>query len=112
LEKQLSPGEVPDVPLLGDDGTNGDAAEVLRLSKLRECEGVNALATGQEITFNPRMTVLFGENAAGKTGYVRILKLLANVRSAEKIIPDIHRPTARATQKPSSTSPWARLPMT
>jgi hypothetical protein len=43
------------------------------------------------------MTVLFGENAAGKTGYVRILKLLANVRSAEKIIPDIHRPTARAT---------------
>lgn len=95
LEKQLSPGEAQEVPLLGDDGTNGDAAEVLRLSRLRECDGVNALASGQEITFNPRMTVLFGENAAGKTGYVRILKLLANVRSAEKIIPDIHRPSAR-----------------
>jgi hypothetical protein len=97
LEKQLAPGEVMEVPLLGDDGTNGEAPEILRLFKLRECEGVNALATGQEIVFNPRMTVLFGENAAGKTGYVRVLKLLANVRSAEKIIPDIHRATARAT---------------
>lgn len=97
LEKQLAPGEVSEIPLLGDDGTNGEAQEILRLSKLRECEGVNALATGQEIVFNPRMTVLFGENAAGKTGYVRVLKLLANVRSAEKIIPDIHRATARAT---------------
>lgn len=96
VEKQLSLGEAQEVPLLGDDGTNGDAAEVLRLSRLRECDGVNALATGQEITFNPRMTVLFGENAAGKTGYVRILKLLANVRSAEKVIPDIHRPSAKA----------------
>lgn len=97
VEKQLSRGETPEVPLLGDDGTNGDAAEVLRLSGLRECDGVNALATGQEITFNPRMTVLFGENAAGKTGYVRVLKLLANVRSAEAIIPDIHRPSAKTT---------------
>jgi hypothetical protein len=96
VEKQLSAGETQEVPLLGDDGTNADAAEVLRLSRLRECDGVNALATGQEITFNPRMTVLFGENAAGKTGYVRILKFLANVRSAEKIIPDIHRPSAKA----------------
>jgi len=97
LEKQLSSGGATEIPLLGDDGTNGEAAEGLRLAKLRECEGVNALATGQEITFNPRMTVLFGENAAGKTGYVRILKLLANVRSAEKIIPDIHRPSTRGT---------------
>jgi recombinational DNA repair ATPase RecF len=97
VEKQLSEGDAQDVPLLGDDGANGDAAEVLRLSCFRECDGVNALATGQEITFNPRMTVLFGENAAGKTGYVRVLKLLANVRSAETIIPDIHRPSARAT---------------
>ncbi len=96
VEKQLSQGEARAVPLLGDDGTNGDTAEVLRLSRLRECDGINALAAGQEITFNPRMTVLFGENAAGKTGYVRILKLLANVRSAEKIIPDIHRPSAKA----------------
>lgn len=32
------------------------------------------------------MTVLFGENAAGKTGYVRVLKRVASVRSAETIL--------------------------
>jgi hypothetical protein len=58
---------------------------------------VNALAENQEIVFHPRMTVLFGENATGKTGYVRVLKRLANVRSAETIIPDIHRPSSTGT---------------
>lgn len=36
------------------------------------------------------MTVLFGENASGKSGYVRILKRLADVRSAEPIVADIY----------------------
>jgi recombinational DNA repair ATPase RecF len=96
-EKQLVEGEVSPVPLLGDEGGNGDAAERLVLAQLRDCAGVNALASRQQIDFNPGMTILFGENAAGKTGYVRILKLLANVRSAETIIPDIHRPSAQHT---------------
>jgi hypothetical protein len=97
VEKQLSEGEPHDVPPLGDNGDTGDAIEALRMTELSECDGVNALALGQEIVFNPRMTVLFGMNAAGKTGYVRVLKLLANVRGAEAIIPDIHRPSAKAT---------------
>jgi hypothetical protein len=97
VEKQLVEEEAREVPLLGDDGANGDADEPLRMTELRECDGVNALAVGQEIVFNPRMTVLFGENAAGKTGYVRVLKLLANVRGAEPIIADIHRPSAVAS---------------
>lgn len=94
VEKQLAGGEHEPIPSLGDDGATGDATEPLSLTYLRSCDGVNALATGQDIAFNPRMTVLFGENAAGKTGYVRVLKLLANVRSAEPIIADIHRPSA------------------
>ena len=97
VEKQLAEGEAPSTATLGDDGASGDSTEPLALTYLRGCDGVNALATGQDITFNPRMTVLFGENAAGKTGYVRVLKLLANVRSAEPIIADIHRPSAPAT---------------
>jgi len=38
--------------------------------------------------------VLFGENGAGKTGYVRILKQLAAVRTAEPILPNVHDATA------------------
>ena len=54
---------------------------------------MNALALDQEIKFNSRMTVLFGENATGKTGYVRILKRAAGVRTAEPILPDIRTGT-------------------
>jgi hypothetical protein len=99
IEKQLAEGEAPAPPTLAEDVRGGDATEPLILTHLRGCDGVNALATGQAITFNRRMTVLFGENAAGKTGYVRVLKLLADVRSAETIIPDIHRPGAPSTPR-------------
>lgn len=92
-EKQLADEHGSEVPPLGDSRDAADAGEALRLVALSECSGVNALAEDQEIAFNPRMTVLFGENATGKTGYVRVLKRLANVRSAETIIPDIYRPS-------------------
>lgn len=99
IEKHLAEGEPRSVVEIGDNGAKGDVTDALRLTSLRGCDGVNALATGQDIRFNPCMTVFFGENATGKTGYVRVLKRLANVRSAEPIIPDIHRPSAPATPK-------------
>ena len=81
--KQLSRDPPPTVPalLLGTEAA--ETAEVLRLVRLGDVQGVNALATGQEIRFNARLTLLFGENASGKSGYVRILKKLAAVRSEE-----------------------------
>jgi AAA domain len=94
VEKQLAAGELLDTPVLGDPGADDAESQALRLVSLRDCQGVNALSKNQAIEFNPRLTILFGENAAGKTGYVRVLKRLANVRSAEEIIPDIHRATA------------------
>ena len=67
-----------------------DPEERLSLSYLRGVTGVNALAPDQEVEFHPCLTVLFGENAAGKTGYVRILKRLAAVRGAEAILSNVH----------------------
>lgn len=68
--------------------TSGEQAD-LRLESLTDVSHVNALTTGQEIEFHPALTILFGENAAGKSGYCRILKRLANVRSAEEILDDV-----------------------
>ena len=44
------------------------------LKSVSEIEKVNALTAGQEILFHPKLTVIFGYNAAGKSGYVRIFK--------------------------------------
>lgn len=50
--------------LLSAGAVAAESAEELCLVRLANVSGVNALAIGQEITFNPRLTVLFGENAA------------------------------------------------
>lgn len=83
-------------------GEGSDDEESLILTKLSQVKGVNALAEGHEISFNPNMTVLFGENGAGKTGYARVLKCAAGVRTAEDILPNAHATTHTA-------SPSARI---
>lgn len=91
-EKQLATeGDVPNVPLLQVADVAEVAAEALRFTRISEIGGVNALAAKQAISFNPKMTLLFGENASGKTGYVRMFKRLASVRSAEPILGNIRK---------------------
>ena len=88
-EKNLLDGQPITVAPLERDLEAGAPEQSLRLTRLSEVANVNALAADQEIAFNPRMTVLYGENGAGKTGYVRVLKQLASVRTAEPILPNI-----------------------
>lgn len=89
-EKGLSPDTAPNVPPLSLGAAPAENAADLRLVRLSALAGVNALAIGQEIVFNPKLTVLFGENATGKTGYVRVLKRVASVRSAQNILGNVH----------------------
>lgn len=48
----------------------------IELTSLSDVTGVNRLAKNQTITFSKNLTVIFGENGTGKTGYGRILKTL------------------------------------
>lgn len=100
-EKELIDGDKPVVPLLHDKDDAHDKEDALTLIRLAGVKRVNALATGQQLQFNSRMTVLFGENAAGKSGYVRILKSIASVRTAEAILPNVLKP--RTTEKPNAS---------
>ncbi len=51
--------------------------------------GVNALAEDQTLRFGPHLTVVYGDNAAGKTGYIRILKSACRARSQEQILGNV-----------------------
>lgn len=104
VEKELAPGTVTAVEALVWDEGAAENSEPLVLKGLEAVEGVNALSKGQSIAFNRQMTIVFGENGAGKTGYVRVLKRVANVRTAEDILPDI-RGTAKAA--PSAVLKYA-----
>lgn len=51
-------------------------SKLIELTTLSDITGVNRLAKNQTITFSKNVTVVYGENGTGKTGYSRILKNL------------------------------------
>jgi len=60
----------------------------VRLEKLFNLKNVNALPEGQEIRFGPQLTLIFGDNAAGKTGYARPLGCAAFGRGERDVLPN------------------------
>lgn len=106
-EKALIADKPVSVPKLSDDTSLLDVSSGLFLTQLRDLKNVNALVEGQAIDFNPKLTVVFGENACGKTGYVRVLKKAAAVRTTEAVLPDVSQ--AQRTQQPPSACIAFRL---
>ena len=109
-EKELEPGERPLSLALVTGATVGDPEDQLLLATLSAVQNVNALAEGQVITFNPRLTVLYGENAAGKTGYVRILKAASGARDSEPVLGNVSNesagtPVSRISYRLGSAAP-------
>lgn len=85
----LSPlgGERPKPALLERVVTTAVPASC-RLSRILNVQGVNALAGGQEIRFGPQVTVLYGTNGAGKSGYARALGSAGFARGKREVLPN------------------------
>lgn len=64
-------------------------APAVSLRSVTHRKGVNALARDQTIKFGQRLTIAFGENAAGKSGYTRILKGACRARSSEPVLSNV-----------------------
>jgi ABC-type multidrug transport system ATPase subunit len=73
--------------------TTADAAPVSLVSIFHH-RGVNALAEDQTLKFSHGLTVVYGDNGAGKTGYIRILKGACRARGQEKILGNVASGTA------------------
>ncbi|QEC77392.1 AAA family ATPase [Mucilaginibacter ginsenosidivorax] len=70
------------------------SSKSVKISRLSEVTGVNRLAKDQTIGFSPNLTVIYGENGTGKTGYSRILKALGfSYETSGTIHPNIYNPT-------------------
>lgn len=89
-EKKLSSDPYEPVPEIEARQRDLNPLASVRLTSLTVDDGVNALKPGAEIEFAPRVTIIFGENGSGKSGFVRVLKRAAGVRTAEEILPDVH----------------------
>ena len=73
------------------------AGEKVVLKAIRDFVHVNRIAPGQKLNFAPSgMTVIYGGNGSGKSGYVRVMKRACRARDqAEKVLPDANDPAAQ-----------------
>lgn len=80
--------------------TEANAAESISLVSIKNPIAINALARQQELSFEPSgLTVIYGDNGSGKSGYVRILKHACRSRD-EKFA--IHRDLEDKNDTPQS----------
>lgn len=76
------------------------AAEPISLISITNPTAINALASQQELSFEPAgLTVIYGDNGSGKSGYVRVLKHACRSRD-EKFA--IHRDLEDKTDTPQA----------
>lgn len=64
-------------------------SEPLELQLIKDIENVNALATGQAIAINPNLTIIYGGNGTGKSGYIRLLNNAFSSRGDKQILPNV-----------------------
>ena len=76
-------------------------APSVRLMSIAKIEHVNALASDQPLTFEPNgLTIVYGDNGSGKSGYARLLKRITRARHQEEVLSDVFRDTAM--EKPTA----------
>jgi recombinational DNA repair ATPase RecF len=85
------------IPLAAEHLPAGPNAQMsVSIKYLNNLTGVNRLPSGQKITFGPTpgLTVFYGDNGTGKSGYVRVIKKACRTRGAAPVIqPDVFAAT-------------------
>ena len=67
------------------------------LVAIEKPEHVNALESKEPLTFEPQgLTIVYGDNGSGKSGYARLLKRIARARHREDVLTDVFRDTSLA----------------
>lgn len=94
--------EVPTPVTLRDGGVSGAAlkAEPIVLEAIENLSNVNAIPDGSSLSFGTTgLTLIYGHNATGKSGYARVLKKACKARHEEPIHPNVFagRPTKAAS---------------
>lgn len=69
--------------------------EQVDLTAIADLCGVNALVDGQRLSFaTTGITVVYGDNGSGKSGYARLIKAMVNARHRSDILPNVFNETS------------------
>lgn len=81
--------------------SHSSATDDIIISKINGIQNINALSPTAVLDFAPSgMTVVYGDNGAGKSSYVSVLKHVCNTRGQKPTINDnIYNPTSKGKDK-------------
>ncbi|BDU76838.1 AAA family ATPase [Mesoterricola sediminis] len=97
------PSSIPPDPLAANHIPGAGSGNSVQLVSLSELTNVNAFPDGRALSFEPSgLTVLFGENGAGKSGYARVLKNACRARRREPVQSNAFTGGAGHAQIPSA----------
>ena len=82
--------EKPEIEINYNSANAGNYKPDLLLTKLENVEGVNALTENQTIDFSSNLTIVYGANGSGKSGYARLLKKAFYSKAPEDILQNVH----------------------
>lgn len=82
--------EKPEIEINYNSANAGNYKTDLLLTKLENVEGVNALTENQTIDFSSNLTIVYGANGSGKSGYARLLKKAFYSKAPEDILQNVH----------------------
>ena len=87
------------LPLLLSDIRDPTAtSNTVTLSAVKKVKNINALANNQELYFSDKgMTIIYGNNGSGKSGYVKILKAACRARGTKEDNEILHNIYATST---------------
>lgn len=105
VEEIVGSKPTPDVNFgLGELPQTDPADLPVRLVSIEKPEHVNALESDEPLTFEANgLTIIYGDNASGKSGYARLLKRITRARHQEEVLSDVFRDTSVAKPTASLT---------
>ncbi|MCI5182260.1 MAG: hypothetical protein D3921_07050, partial [Candidatus Electrothrix sp. AW1] len=100
LCQQEASGKLPKATYsFPDSAFSQGATDTLRLCSISDVEGVNALAPKKPLEFGKgNITIVYGNNGSGKSGYVRLLKHVCGARETGTLHRNVYKPSS-AVQK-------------
>jgi hypothetical protein len=82
----------------------------IRLLSVGSLKNVNALRADQTLVFGDQLTVVYGHNASGKSGYARVLKKVFRARVVDEILPNLRDDPSAIVGKASAALSFAHAP--
>ena len=87
-------GNAPDPPMEVPEAITGRPASAalapIRLTRIGDLRAINALPAAAELNFSPTLTVVYGGNGVGKSGFTRILSNVCFSRTQHPILPNVY----------------------